>query len=96
MNSPNEDETGNDRAAEIEEHHRYKITAAVNEILRACEEVAAHGTYGFWTPTSPAAYSDTTELITTAHRDILDPLTQAITAAQATIHAIEAEQRDGA
>ncbi|WP_153426598.1 hypothetical protein [Streptomyces alkaliphilus] len=58
--------------------------------------MAGHGPHGFWTPTSLAAYPATTDLITTARRDILAPITRAITTVQATIHAIEVEHRDGA
>ncbi|WP_228470921.1 hypothetical protein, partial [Streptomyces alkaliphilus] len=96
MNPPDEDEAANTRAAETEEHHQREITAAINTVLHACHEASRHGPHGFWPPTSPAAYPDTTELITTARRDILDPLTRTIAAAQATIQAIEAEQRNDA
>ena len=79
-----------DRAAENEQLYRYEITAAMNAVVRACQDVVSeHSHRGFWIPRTSTDQTTHHELIEAARRDVLHRLQVAIRAAETVAHAIE-------
>lgn len=82
MNSDNDRET----------LYRYEITAAMNHLIRACQEVVHHhSTSRNWAPEGTPGHFSTThyQLIERARRDILTSLQLALHAAETVACDIE-------
>jgi len=79
-----------DRAAENDQLYRYEITAALNAVVRACQDVVAeHSHRGFWIPRTSTDQATHHELIEAARRDVLHRLQVAIRAAETVAQDIE-------
>ncbi|MBU7597968.1 hypothetical protein JGS22_010155 [Streptomyces sp. P38-E01] len=79
-------------ADEYETHYRYEITTAMNHVVRACQDVVRHHSYGDnWTPKGtpdPMAPAHR-ELIAQARQDVLNQLQLSIQAAETIAYEIE-------
>ncbi len=85
-----------DRAAENDQLYRYEITAAMNAVVRACQDVVSeHSHRGFWIPKTGTDLATPMhqELIEAARRDVLHRLQVAIRAAETVAHAIERDRQ---
>jgi len=79
-----------DRAADNDQLYRYEITAAMNAVVRACQDVVSeHSHRGLWIPRASTDQTTHQELIEAARRDVLHRLQVAIRAAETVAQDIE-------
>ncbi|MBN3930154.1 hypothetical protein IQ279_11000 [Streptomyces verrucosisporus] len=84
-----------DRAVQTEQLYRYEITAALNAVVRACQDIVTdHSHRGFWAPrTSTEPTPSHRELIEAARRDVLNRLQTVIHCAETVAYTIEHDRR---
>ncbi|MFP8886595.1 hypothetical protein [Streptomyces mangrovi] len=84
-----------DRAAQNEQLYRYEITAALNAVVRACQDIVTeHSHRGFWTPkTSNEPTPTHQDLIEAARRDVLNRLQTVIHCAETVAYTIEHDRQ---
>ncbi|WP_101254151.1 hypothetical protein [Streptomyces barkulensis] len=84
-----------DRAAQTEQLYRYEITAALNAVIRACQDIVTeHSHRGFWTPhTSTEPTPTHQDLIEAARRDVLNRLQMVIHCAETVAYTIEHDRQ---
>ncbi|GAA2457331.1 hypothetical protein [Streptomyces macrosporus] len=83
-----------DRTAENEQLYRYEITAALNAVVRACQDVVSdHSHRGFWIPRTSSDQTTHQDLIEAARRDVLNRLQVAVQCAETVAYAIERDRQ---
>jgi hypothetical protein len=78
-----------------DEIHRYEVTAAMNSVIRACQDIVWERSHrAVWIPSDvPGRQPSPLALIQSAKRDVLDRLQRVIDAAQVVLREVQRERQ---